>query len=343
MRQLIKWGIPIVGTAAMIAVLFWIYRDLDVGSFGAALKHANPFWLSLLAFTILLEQYLRGWKWRQILYDLKPISSFRLCGAIFAGYGAAILVPLGISPLVRAYLIARLENLRMASVLTTSAIERFIDGVVFALIAALVAFGGWIPHIEGDVRTAIAVAGVVNFIIFSALLWVMFHGRTPLSRDEVWLSRAIDWLSAKAKGHLDNLRESIRTGIIWPHSRSRQGGVIGAAILMKAVAASHFLWAGLAVGVVLDPMDYVFLMVFAGFAMVIGRFIRVPGGFLLGAGFALDQLGVASEPALAMILLNYTFTIILMVGVGLVFLWRSGVDIRSHIRTLAGAKDHDTA
>ncbi|NQU70769.1 MAG: hypothetical protein HQ514_09475, partial [Rhodospirillales bacterium] len=83
-----------------------------------------------------------------------------------------------------------------------------------------------------------------------------------------------------------------------------------------------------AVGVVLGAMDYLFLMIFAGFALVLARFIRVPGGFIIGSGFALKLLGVADEPALAMILFVHFLSIILMVGLGLLFLWRSGVDIR---------------
>jgi hypothetical protein len=69
-------------------------------------------------------------------------------------------------------------------------------------------------------------------------------------------------------------------------------------------------------------------MVFAGFAMVLARFIRVPGGFVIGSGFALKLLGVPDEQALAMILFNQVLSMVLMVGLGLLFLWRSGVDIR---------------
>jgi len=104
---------------------------------------------------------------------------------------------------------------------------------------------------------------------------------------------------------------------------------VAASILMKIIAATHFLWAGLAVGVVLGVLDYVFIMVFAGFALVLARFIRVPGGFVIGSGFALNILGVPSEQALAMILFNHFLSIALMVGLGLLFLWRSGIDIRA--------------
>ncbi len=107
-----------------------------------------------------------------------------------------------------------------------------------------------------------------------------------------------------------------------------------APLFLRLVLGLTFLWAGLAVGVVLSGWDYLFLMVFAGFVMVIGRFVRIPASFVFGAGFALKALGVPDEAALLMILFNYIITIILMVGVGLVVLWQSGLDIR-RLRTPA--------
>ena len=318
-----KWILPIAGAAVAIVVLFWLYRDLDIGNFLAAIGTAEPVWLVPLAGTILLEQLIRGWKWRQILFDLKPISSFRLFGTILSGYGVATLIPIGVSPLVRSWLIARLEGLRLACVLVTTAVERFLDGIVFALIA------GQIPDIQGDVRTGLAVAGALSFALFSGLIWILFLGRAPLGRDDVRISRWLDWLAAKGGWRLEGLRSAIREGIVWPKARARQVGAIAASIVMKAVSATHFVWAGLAVGVILGIWDYLFLMVFAGFTLVLARFVRVPGGFVIGSAFALQLLGVADEPALAMILFNNILSIILVVGIGLVFLWRSGIDIRA--------------
>lgn len=337
LRLVLRWLVPALGATLAIGVLFWLYRDLDFDRFIAALASADPWWLLALAGTILAEQLLRGWKWRQILHDLKPISSWRLFGAILAGYGVGILVPLGVSPLVRSWLIARLENLRLASVLVTAAIERFVDGVVFAMIVGVVALAGRIPNIEGGLRTGLAVAGALNLALFGALLWLLFSARTSLSRGDAPISRAIDWLAAKGGRRLAGIRSAIAEGILWPRARSRRWGVIGASLGMKAIAASHFLWAGLAIGVVLRPFDYLFLLVFAGFALVLARFIRVPGGFVIGAGFALNVLGVADEAALAMILFNNIISILLMVGIGLMVFWRSGAKLRSLARLGSGA------
>lgn len=325
---LVRWAIPTIGAVLALAVLFWLYKGLDLERLRSAIVTAHWSWLLALAGTILLEQLIRGWKWRQILFDLKPVSSLRLFGAILAGYGVAVLIPLGISPLVRSWLIARLENLRWATVLMTSVIERFLDGVVFAGFAATVAIIGNFPEVDGDVRAGLMVAGGLNLILFSGMLSLLFIGRSPLARDEARVSRMIDWLAAKGGARLDDTRAKIRDGIVWPRDRRRQIGAVLASVLLKLVAATHFLWAGLAVGIILSPIDYLFLMVFAGFALVLARFIRVPGGFIIGSGFALKLLGVPDEQALAMILFNHIFSLILMVGLGLWFLWRSGIDIR---------------
>ncbi len=107
---------------------------------------------------------------------------------------------------------------------------------------------------------------------------------------------------------------------------------------MKAVAASHFLWAGLALGVRLELFDYLFLLVFAGFALVLARFIRVPGGFVIGSAYALKLIGVADEQALAMIMFNNVVSLLLMVGIGGIVFWRSGVEIGS-LGDIGGQRD----
>jgi len=327
-RILWRWVIPVAGAGMALVLLFALYRNLDLARLVAALAAADARWLIALAATILLEQFIRGFKWRQILFDLKPISSGRLFGAILAGYGAATLVPLGISPLVRSWLVARMEQLRVASVLVTAAIERFIDGIIFALIAGLVAVVGQVPSVEGNLRTGLAVAGALALALFAALLWVLFRSRDTLARSDARISQFIDRIVAKGGAWLEGLRAAIGDGIVWPRSQVRQAAIILASVAMKAVSATHFLWAGLSVGVVLGAFDYIFLMVFAGFAMVVSRFIRVPGGFVIGSAFALKLLGVPDEQALVMIVFNHVMSITLVVGIGLVVLWQSGLDIR---------------
>jgi len=48
-------------------ILFLLYRNLDFSQFRDSVFNSNTEWLLVLAGTILLEQLIRGWKWRQIL------------------------------------------------------------------------------------------------------------------------------------------------------------------------------------------------------------------------------------------------------------------------------------
>lgn len=68
-------------------------------------------------------------------------------------------------------------------------------------------------------------------------------------------------------------------------------------------------------------------MVFAGFSLVLSRFLRVPGGFVNGSALAFDLLEVPEERALLMILFDWTISTVLVLGVGLIVLWQSGIDI----------------
>jgi hypothetical protein len=331
----VRWIVPIVGTALGAGVLVLLYRGLEPAAFMSALAGADPLWLLALSAAIVIEQLVRGWKWRQILFDVKPVPALRLFGAVMAGYGSTILIPLGISPLVRSWLVARLESLPMATVLTTTAIERFLDAIVFAMFAVIAAMSLVLPQLEGNLRTGLFVAGGLNLVLFSVLLSILFGCQPHLGRDAWWLSRLVDWISLKGGRRLAGLRSAVRDGIVWPRERRRQAGAVLASIVMKIIATTHFLWAGLAVGIVLSAPDYLFLMVFAGFALVLARFVRVPGGFVIGSGLALKVLGVPDEQATAMIVFSTVATTVLMVGIGLSFLWRSGIDIRQSQHTAA--------
>ena len=323
-----QWVIPVFGAALALWLIFHFYGELDFNQFTDGLSNANPLWIAALAATILLEQLLNGWKWRQVLYDVKPVGTLRLMAALLAGYGANILVPVGISPLVRAWLVARLDDLKMATVLTTTIIARFLDGIVFALFAGVVAIAGRIPRIEGNLQLGLSVAGLLNLILFGGLLWALFRFRVLFTRDGPLMCRLFDQVTARMGANGPGLRESLCRGIVWPRERMRRIAAVLAAVLGKLVGVTHFLWAGLAIGVVLTGWDYLFLMVFAGFSLVIARFVRIPGGFVIGSAYAMKQLGVPDEQALAMILFVHILTFVLVVGIGLVVLWQSGIDIR---------------
>ncbi len=100
---------------------------------------------------------------------------------------------------------------------------------------------------------------------------------------------------------------------------------MAASVAIKLLAATHLLWAGLAIGVTLQPAQTLFLLVFLGFVAILGHFLRFVGSFVVGGVFAFGLFGVQPEPALAMVLLVEMVGILCVAAVGALAWWAQGV------------------
>jgi len=289
------------------------------------IDQANAAFVLMVPLAIALEQLVRAWKWRQLLYAIQPVGTLRLFGAIMAGYFANLLVPLGISPIVRSWLVARLESLKMSAVLATAAIDRLVDGLIFTGFVAVAVTSAVFPDPDGDIRLGLIVGGVGSFTLFTCLWVALARYKRWVSSPDAWITRIVDRLPVRFAEPGKRVMRSFAKGVVWPREAWRGAGVVFASIVIKLIAITHFLWAGLAFGLVLHPLDYLFLVVFLGFLIILSRLARIPGGFLVGAIFALDLLGVPDEQALVMVLLVQFSSLLATASIGAFALWRSGI------------------
>jgi len=315
--------------AALLAagVLYFAFRHLDLERLSDIILGAEPLWLLALAISIPIEQVLRGWKWRQILFDIRPVGTLRLFSAVMVGYFANMMIPIGLSPLVRAWLIARLESLKITTVLLTTAIERFVDGIVFAVLVGILVSFATLPVTEGNLRLGLMVAGSGSLVLFIGLIGGLFLVKNHLIDSNSVVGRFVAWLETLFGGKLAGIGLGMAEGITWPKSRWRGAGIILASIAMKMISTSHFLWVGLVFGILLSPFDYLFIMVVTGFALIVSRFIRVPGGGIMGSALALKLLGIADEEALTMVLVVHFSVMAMVAGIGAIAMWKSGLTV----------------
>lgn len=315
-----------MGAAALGAAgLAWVLWGVDFGRLGTVIAHANIRYLLLVPLAIVLEQLVRAWKWKQLLHAIQPIRILRLFGAIMAGYLGGLLIPIGASPLVRSWLIARLQHLRMSAVLATVAVDRLIDGVIFSFFVVVALTLTVFPDPTGNIRLGLIVGGAGGLILFTLLLIVLARYKRETRRADGWIMRLADRLPGRLAAPVARLMQSFADGIVWPRAPWRGVGIVLASILIKLIAITHFLWAGLAFGVVLRPADYVFLIVFLGFLVILAHFARIPGGFFIGAIFALGLLGVAEEQAVAMAVVVQFASLLTVASVGALALWVQGI------------------
>lgn len=307
-----------------VAALAWIFGRLDYERLYDVLATANGVFLLLVPIAIAAEQLVRAWKWRQILYPLRAVPTLRLFGAIMAGYLANLLVPFGVSPIVRSWLIARLEALKFSAVLASVAIDRLIDGVVFtALVAAVLAYAAF-PDPSGDIRLGLVIGGIGSFALFALLLALLARYKRDIEDAGSRIMRLAGRLPVRFVERARALLRSFAQGVVWPAESWRRLAIVLASVVIKLIAATHFLWAGLAFGVALRPVEYLFLIVFLGFIVILTHFARIAGGFIVGAVFALGLFGIEAEQAVAMTLVVQVASLATVAGIGAFALWRHG-------------------
>lgn len=333
-----KWWAA-AGAVIGVAAITWVLWRIDFQRLGEVITQAEIGFVLLVPLAIAAEQLLRAWKWRQILLGLKGIGTWRLFGAIMAGYFANFLVPVGVSPFVRSWLVARLETLRMGAVLATAAIERFVDGIVFSgFVAAALGFAAF-PDPGGGIRLGLIAGGVGGLVLFALLLAGLAFWKRRQGRGGGWITGLAARLPGRFAGPVRGFLGSFADGIVWPRQAWRGASIIAASVGIKLIAATHFLWAGLAFGIYLRPADYLFLLVFLGFLIILTRVARGPGGFFVGNVFALDLMGIPGEQGLAMVLLVHVSTLATISGVGAFALWRNGIAIGELAAIKGGGDD----
>lgn len=329
-----RW-LPWIGALIGIATLAWVLRRFDFDRFVSTMAGADWRFIAVMLLTITGEQLVRAWKWRQLLYPMRRVGTLRLFGAIMAGYLLAFLVPFGLGSVARSWLVARRESLGMSAVLATVALDRLTDGVVFACLVPVALLSVVVPDPTGSIRSGLVWAGAGSFVLFASLLLALAAYRYGSLGADGRLLRLVDRLPARMAGPVRRVAASFAEGIAWPRQAWRGVGIVLASALIKVISATHFLWAGLAVGVVLRPAQYLFLIVFLGFLIVLGHFIRLAGSFLIGAVFVLGLFGVADEQAFAMALVVQSGAMLMIAMIGALAMWHQGIAL-AEVRAAKG-------
>jgi uncharacterized membrane protein YbhN (UPF0104 family) len=340
-------------SAILVLALYLFAKNLDVSKVREGLANAN---LPLLGLSILLGYFghlsLRSWRWAAMLQPmLHPrrtgLSFYNLFSTTAIGISVSGLAPGRLGEIVRPLLLARREDLSVAGVLGTTAIERILDLAAIAMLAAAAAVSApwWWQTDSSPVTVVVPVAGAVSLV--DALTWfgalsVVGCGcgfallRSLVVEDSRFLRlvrrrssapgrMAVVW---SAVGHLAEgaafLREGRRTLVIVSQSL---------ALWLLVASAS---WIGLlAAGVHIPPPGILLIVAVS----VLGLAIPTPGGVgTVHVAFQrglIDLFGVEANLAAVATVLYHPITIYIPpILFGLVFAWRDGVNL-SGLRALS--------
>jgi len=318
----------LIGLLIAGGALYWVLRNFELDKFIRIVDQADLKFLILVPISLALQQLVRSLKWKHILSPLRTVSAFRLFTAIMAGYFANMIIPFAPSPLIRSWLVGKRYDVPMGSVLATSAIDRFIDGLIFSLMVAFTLINATLPDPDGQIKSSLFLGSIGSGLLFFGLIVMLIALKRRKPRAWQWVARLINRLPNKISTAITAFTHSFPAGIVWPKQPWRWCVIIISGFALKAIAATHFLWAGLAFGIVLAPLDYIYIVVLLGLLGFINHLVRVPGGYFIGNIYILGLFGLSEEQSLALAFIVHTSTLLTLVVIGGISLWQSGVAIK---------------
>lgn len=307
----------IIGGIISVALMWALFRNIDVVRLWAVLKEANYYWLIPNVILIVVAMYQRAYRWGFMIQPVKHVAYPNLLAATCIGFMANNVLPLRLGELVRAYSLSYQDKdvSKTASLATI-----FVERIVFDLVALLFIFGAVISVTEVNITEKmkfgmyLSIAAALIGLVFALLL----AGKPNQAGH--FITRYLFFLP-------DRFKETIRV-IIIKFSGGLQFfkkpkivswvGLQTLAIWFSMGISNYFVF--LAFGFDLPLNASFMLLVIVSVSIMVPSSPGFIGVYHAGIVFTLSQYGIAREDALSFALVIHAAQYIPITLMGFYFL-----------------------
>lgn len=165
-RTLPSWLPQALGYTLSAACLFWVLHEYDFREIFRAIGMLEWKWVTLAVAADLAVYVVHGWRWKTLLSPVAALPFWRTVQAVYIGLFANEVLPLRTGELIRCYLLAHWNNLRLSVSFASAAVERLIDGfwmvLAFIVTATFLTLPGYMVDFV-QFLAALLVAGALLF------------------------------------------------------------------------------------------------------------------------------------------------------------------------------------
>lgn len=169
-RRFPKWLPQVLGYSVSAACLAWVLHGYPIGELIPNIKALDFRWVLLAVAADLGVYVAQGWRWNTLLGPIARLRLWPTVQAIYIGLFADAVLPLRPGEVLRVYLVAHWNDLRLSLIFASLAVERVTDGLL--LLATFVVTAGFVRGIPGNVLTAVEVGGGLLIAFAVVLLWI---------------------------------------------------------------------------------------------------------------------------------------------------------------------------
>jgi hypothetical protein len=168
-----KWLPQVLGYTLSIGCLIWVLRGYPINELLPTIRSLDWRWVLLAVVADLSVYIVHGWRWKALLAPVARLKFWRTVQAIYIGLFANELLPLRPGEIIRIYLMAHWNDLRISLGFASWAVERLIDG--FWLLLAFSILAGLVRGIPRDLVIGVQILGGLLVIGTIALVAVVLH------------------------------------------------------------------------------------------------------------------------------------------------------------------------
>ncbi len=172
-RKMPPWLPQVAGYCLSAGCLAWILHGYPTGDLLPTIRALDWRWVTLAVVADLAVYVAHAWRWNTLLAPVARLSLWRTVQAIYIGLFANEALPLRTGEVIRCYLLAHWNDLRISLSLASAAVERLIDGIW--MMAAFLITASFVRGIPWRLTLLVEVLGALLVLGALALVWIVLH------------------------------------------------------------------------------------------------------------------------------------------------------------------------
>ena len=174
-RRIPSWLLQAIGYGLSAGCLFWVLRGYPLDELLPSIRSLDWKWVTLAVIADLAVYVVHGWRWNTLLSPVARLGFWTTVQAIYIGLFANEVLPLRVGELIRCYLLAHWNNLRLSLSFASAAVERIIDGLW--MLVAFMLTAGFVRALPRDLTLSVQIFGGLLILATAFLFWIVSHKR----------------------------------------------------------------------------------------------------------------------------------------------------------------------
>ncbi|HLI83651.1 MAG TPA: lysylphosphatidylglycerol synthase transmembrane domain-containing protein [Bryobacteraceae bacterium] len=163
----------VLGYCLSAVCLLWALHNYNFRELPAAIRSLDWKWVALGVGADLAVYLTHGWRWNTLLGPVARLKFWRTVQSIYIGLFANEVLPLRVGEVIRCYLLAHWNDLRISLIFASAAVERLLDG--FYMLVAFFLTASFVKGIPRDLTILVDFLGLLVVAGASVLIWVIRH------------------------------------------------------------------------------------------------------------------------------------------------------------------------